>query len=99
MICASCLALHLPIRPLSPLWLFPAGPPILKHAFTVQVGYFVNDMILILLDSEVGGVDMLAHHVLCIGFWGGGCVFASERACVRACARACVGTSCLNPKP
>mmetsp|Transcript_62554 Transcript_62554/g.101185 ORF Transcript_62554/g.101185 Transcript_62554/m.101185 type:complete len:259 (-) Transcript_62554:159-935(-) len=37
-----------------------------------SVGYFVNDMVLILMDPEVGGMDMLVHHILCIGFWGGG---------------------------
>ena len=37
-----------------------------------SVGYFVNDLVLIMLDSEVGGIDMVAHHILCIGFWGGG---------------------------
>ena len=37
-----------------------------------SVGYFVNDLILMLKDKEIGGIDMVAHHVLCIGFWGGG---------------------------
>ena len=49
------------------------------------------------LDSEVGGLDMVAHHVLCIGFWGGGlldqvmCLHLRESIEARAGVRGWVG--------
>jgi hypothetical protein len=58
-------------------WWFD-GPPEtdlsnwMRCTVAFSVGYFVNDLLLMLIDAEVGGMDMLLHHILCIGFWGGG---------------------------
>jgi len=34
-----------------------------------QVGYLINDLILMVQHPAVGGGDMIVHHIVCIAFW------------------------------
>jgi hypothetical protein len=41
----------------------------MRRTIAFSVGYFANDLVVMLLHSEVGGTDMIAHHIIIGGFF------------------------------